>query len=131
MPAYLFYSEETDTYEDIFFKFADVPSIGTYITYEGRKLRRAASIPCASSDTINIDPFSQKDFVRATSKGGTLGEMWDYSKTMSEKRKDINGVDPVLEKHLDKKEKETKIVPFEKRRQKAKENLAKKGIILE
>jgi hypothetical protein len=131
MPQYSFLDESTGLYEDIFFKFAEAPKIGSYIIHEGRKLRRQATIPYASSDTVNIDPFSQKDFVRATSKAGTLGQLWDESKAMSEKRAQIAGSDPVKDAHMAKQEKETKIVPFEKRRQKAKENLAKKGIILE
>lgn len=131
MPQYLFLDELTNKIEEVFFKFADAPSIGTYIEYENRKLRRLATIPNASSDSVAVDPYSSKDFARITNKGGTIGELWDRSAEMSEKRKDKDGIDPVMEKHLAAQEKKTGRKSLHKKNREATEKLKAKGIIIE
>lgn len=133
MPTYQFESiDKEGIYNDIFFTFKDVPRIGTIIEYEGKKWRRIPTIPQAASNT-KCDPFSSKDFVEKTGKmKGTWGEMEKLSAEMSEKRAKLSGgEDPVLAKYEAKKEKETGLKSFRKRKNEAKENLAKKGIILE
>lgn len=50
-----------------------------------------------SFDT-KIDPNSSSSFVKATNKKMTMGEMFDLSKEMSERRVEKNGVDEVKEK---------------------------------
>ena len=45
-----------------------------------------------------VDPYSAKDFVKATAKPGTIGDMWDCSAELSQKRADRNGKDPLKEK---------------------------------
>lgn len=99
MPNYSFLDESTGIYEDVFFKFSDAPPIGSYITYEGRKLRRQATIPCASSDSVITDYHSEKEFIRATNKSGTMGQLWDKSKEFSERRAEKEGRDVIKEKY--------------------------------
>jgi hypothetical protein len=50
---------------------------------------------------------------------------------MSEERTRIAGRDEVLEKYESQREKQTGLKSFRKRKKEAKENLEKKGIILE
>ena len=51
---------------------------------------------------------SEADFVRKTSeKNYTLGEMWDLSSELSEKRARVNGKDPIKEKEKKKYERRT------------------------
>ena len=41
-----------------------------------------------------------KDFVEKTrNKSGTIGDLWDMSKELSEKRKKKHGKDPILQKY--------------------------------
>ena len=70
-----------------------------YTDEEGIQWNRIFFSPNMNMDT-EVDPFSQKDFVRTTgSKKGTMGEMMDLSKELSAKRAAKNGgVDPVKEK---------------------------------
>jgi predicted nucleic acid-binding Zn ribbon protein len=67
-----------------------------HIDEEGTKWDRVFSTPNMNLDS-EVDPFSQADFVRTTgSKKGTMGEMMDLSKEMSQRRAEKNGgIDPV------------------------------------
>ena len=49
-----------------------------------------------------LDPWNNKDYLRKTGEmKGTIGDMWDLSKEMSERRaKDNGGIDPIKEKKL-------------------------------
>ena len=59
--------------------------------------------PNASIDS-DIDPFNGRQFVDNTAaKKGTMGDMLDYSKELSQKRAEKNGgVDPVKQKYYKK-----------------------------
>jgi hypothetical protein len=73
-----------------------------YVDDEGVEWNRVWSAPNASIDA-KVDPFSSRHFVDAVNgkKGGTIGDMWDMSKEMSEKRKRVvgTGKDPLKEKY--------------------------------
>lgn len=66
----------------------------------GKEWERCFTVPKASIDS-KINPESRSEFVEKTrNKKGTLGDLWDASKEMSERRKDIyGGDDPVAKKH--------------------------------
>jgi hypothetical protein len=131
MPNYEFESETGST-ELIFFSFAEAPSIGSFIEYEGKRFKRIPSLPQASSDTVNIDPFSKNDYVKATNKtGGTIGDLWQTAKEFSDKREQIAGTDPIKEAHLNEQQKKTGRVPLERKRMEAKKKLEAKGITIE
>jgi len=71
-------------------------------TYQenGIVFNRVWTIPNAAIDT-HCDPYSTKDYVKATAKGGTLGDMFDRSKELSLKRADKEGIDPVRQSFYD------------------------------
>lgn len=97
MPLYTFVSK--NKYQDFFFNYKDVPSIGSEIIIDGKKWVRAATIPNYAIDEIgkiNID--DPKDFARRTANHkGTVGELFDLSKQLSEERESRDGVDKIGE----------------------------------
>lgn len=133
MPVYVFQSVDKENfYTDIFYPYKDAPKIGAIVEHEGKKWRRIPTMPYAAQDT-RIDPNSASDFVKKTGQmKGTYGQMLDYSAEMSAKRAaKNNGIDPVKEKVFEERKKLTGLEHPEVKRRKAKENLAKKGVILE
>ena len=80
-----------------------------YIDEKGIEWKRKWTLPNAAIDA-EIDPFNSNEFVRKTaSKKGTMGDLWDQSKELSEKRKEKHGgKDPVKEKYLKEWSKERK-----------------------
>lgn len=63
------------------------------------KWNRVFTIPNTSIDT-KIDAFSSQDFLKKTENHkGTLGDLFDMSRDMAEKRKDKAGYDPVAQKN--------------------------------
>jgi len=60
---------------------------------EGVTYDRVYTVPQTSIDT-KIDPYSQKDF-KEKAKGSTVGELWDQSEELSQKREEKEGRDPV------------------------------------
>lgn len=63
-----------------------------------------------------IDPNSVQDFLDKTSKGGTIGDLWDRSAELSAMRAEKNnGVDPIAEKKKE-KQREKDIAQVERRR---------------
>lgn len=106
MPQYIYRHPEKDEYVEIFQHMKDEHS---YSDEDGVKWRRVFTVPQMAMVT-KIDPFDKNQFVRAgENKNETVGDMWDRSKEMSEKRADLNGgVDPVREKALENYSKERK-----------------------
>ena len=95
MPLYSYEHPETGETVEKLEKMND-PHV--YIGEDGVEWRRIFHVPNASFDS-KIDPFSSKAFKDKTgAKEGTMGEMMDRSKEMSEKRKDKLGYDPVQKK---------------------------------
>ena len=73
----------------------------------GVKWNRIWAKPQLNS-TGSIDPFDERGFVEKTGKmKGTIGDMFDYSAEMSEKRASKEGVDPVKDKLFRDYEKQT------------------------
>lgn len=134
MPNYLFLkvNSRPKEYSERFYHMNEAPSIGAVIKDEnGVRWRRVATKPQASFDT-KVDPYSSKDFVKATNKPGTLGDLWDRAAESSQKRADKDGIDPIQEKFYDdySKRRKGKKHPDQVRREKAKE-LKKQGITIE
>ena len=87
-----------------------------------------------SFDT-KIDPYSQESFTKATNKRMKMGDLFDLSKEMSEKRASKEGIDPVKQKLYKEYEKKNGVkhqdeVLHEKRK-KAKEKMEKLGFDIE
>ena len=71
-----------------------------FIDENGLKWNRVFTVPNAGIDTIKINPFSKKDFLKKTNKTGTIGDLMDRSKEMSEARKSKEGFDPIQQKYF-------------------------------
>jgi hypothetical protein len=103
MPLYLFEHPETRETVEVVQKMND-PHV--YVDEDGTEWSRVWVAPNAAMDS-NVDPFSESDFVRKTaSMKGTVGDIWDYSKELGERRKDKEGKDKLKEAH-DKKRAKT------------------------
>lgn len=95
MPLYLYSHPETNEVKEIFQGMNDLHQ------YEenGTKWLRIYTTPQMSIDT-RVDPHSSKDFVRATNKKGTIGDIMDLSAELSDKRSQKEGTDPVKQKYF-------------------------------
>ncbi len=91
MPVYLFKNPKTKKIVHIVQAMND----NHEYSENGIKFERVFTIPNATIDE-NVDPDSSKAFVEKTGRmKGTLGEIWDYSQELSDKRKKMYGEDPV------------------------------------
>lgn len=71
-----------------------------HIDSDGVEWRRVFHIPQASIDS-SIDPFSNQAFKEKTGQDkGTMGDIIDRSKEMSQRRKDKLGYDPIQQKYF-------------------------------
>jgi len=98
MPIYQYRHPEHPIVIDI---YQTMKELHVYVDDEGTEWKRVWSVPNAAVDT-QVDPFSSSDFKKATKeKNCTMGELWDHSKELSEKRKHKLGTktDPVREKY--------------------------------
>lgn len=97
MPTYLYQNPKTQEIKEVVQGINDVHE---YIEND-IKWDRIFTVPHAAIDT-QIDPFNHNDFVNKTSnKKGTIGNLMDESKALSEKREQATGtVDPVKKKYF-------------------------------
>ena len=98
MPIYVYKHPDEEDYREVFQGMNDEH---TYAE-NGVEWERVFLAPNASIDN-DIDPFNKQQFIDATyNKKGTLGDMMDLSKEMSERRAtQAGGKDPVKEKFYD------------------------------
>lgn len=97
MPIYLYQNPKTKEVKEIIQSVHDVHEY-----YEDDiKWNRIFTVPEVNTqDKLNINSTA-KDFDRVTgNKKGSLGDLWDQSKELSEKRKKVYGKDPVKEKYF-------------------------------
>jgi hypothetical protein len=99
MPAYYFSNPEDES--EIVEIFQSMNDAHEYHK-DGVKWDRVWCNPQLNCHGTEIDPNDSNKFIEKTGKmKGTYGDMIDYSKEMSEKRKDQFGYDPVQQKHFD------------------------------
>ena len=126
MPEYLF--ELNGQIKSVFQKMTE-----PHVFFEnGIQWKRVWVNPQASFDT-KIDPFSSREFVsKSGTKRGTVGDLLNTSKELSERRKSKLGKDPLAEKYLDNwsKKRKGRLHP-EVARQKAKDFASSQGIDIE
>lgn len=97
MPIYLFRNPKTGEIKEITLGINEEKKYSE----KGISWERVFTIPNASIDT-KINEFSERDFLEKTNKKNySLGEMWDTSKELSEKREKVQGKDSVKEKALE------------------------------
>jgi len=99
MPLYAYRHPDTGEEKDVLQGMNDEH---IYIDEFGTQWKRVFNVPHASINS-KIDPFNQSQFAESTgSKKGTMGDMFDYSAEMSQRRAEkAGGVDPVKQKYLD------------------------------
>lgn len=72
-----------------------------YIDKSGLKWNRIFTSPQLNTDGTLKSDCSEKEFSEYTkNKKGTIGDLWDRSRELSEKRKKIYGKDPVKDNFL-------------------------------
>ncbi len=133
MPQYVFERvDKPSVTTEFFHHMNDAPSVGKVVTVEGVQWKRIFTRPQAAFDT-KCDPYSAKDFVKATNKKGDVGGLWDRSKEMSLKRADKEGgEDPVRNKFFENYSRRRKGKKHpEQQRQDSVKNLKKQGIKLD
>lgn len=97
MPEYSFKHPKTKEIKTLIQKMSDKHE---FVDDNGVRWERVFEVPNASIDT-EIDPFSLQDFKEKTNnKRGNVGNLWDLSKELSEKRIKLSGKDKVKEKTI-------------------------------
>ena len=94
MPVYTFINPDTQDEVEVVQAMKE-PHV--YIDGDGLEWKRKWALPNAQIDA-EIDPFDKEAFKRKVGGGsakGTVGELWDRSRELSEKRKQKLGYDPV------------------------------------
>jgi len=99
MPNYQFQDKKGNILE-YYFPINEAPSIGTQITIEGKVYTRLPSDTQMAIDT-KIDCFDKKKFLEKTRKQGKMGEIFDLSKELGNKRKEKAGKDEFKEKFIE------------------------------
>lgn len=95
MPLYTYRNPKTGKTKDI------IQSMNEPHVYSegGIEWQRVFTVPQASIDT-KIDPYDSKDFVeKSKTKKGTVGDLWDKSQELSNKRAHTEGYDPKKQKY--------------------------------
>ena len=98
MPIYLFQNPDTEEVIEVVQRMADAHE---YTDENGLKWGRVWTNPTASVD-FHIDPWNKTQFLEKTKATGkaTMGDIWDRSQELSQKRAEKNdGVDPVRKKY--------------------------------
>ena len=92
MPIYIYQNPKTSEIIEIRQAINDKHE---YIDIEGLKWNRIFTPPELNIDSLN--PLaSEKEFLQYTkNKKGTIGDLWDKSRELSEKREKVYGKDPV------------------------------------
>jgi hypothetical protein len=98
MPLYTYINPDTEESIDV---VQSVHDQHIYIDKNGLEWKRVFSVPEINTQGTLKATCSDKEFSEFTkSKKGNLGDMFDRSAELSEKRKKIYGKDPVKEKYF-------------------------------
>jgi hypothetical protein len=97
MPVYIYQNPKNGQIKEIIQSVHDKHEY----TENNLKWNRVFTVPEVNTqDKLDINS-NEKDFARVTGKQkGTLGDLWDRSGELSEKREKVYGKDPVKEKHF-------------------------------
>ena len=94
MPLYVFENSETGEVKEFLVPVNEIKAFSP-----GEGWGRVYTAPNVSVDS-KIDPYSSRDFVEKTkNKKGTVGDLFDKSKELSEKRGGDSS-DPILKKYF-------------------------------
>jgi hypothetical protein len=121
MPVYMYEHPETGEVRE---EVQGMTDEHLYIDESGIEWKRVFTTSNIGVDATNVDPFSSKAFADATrDKKMSVGDLWDMSAEMSEKREKVAGEDPVLKEYNKKEKKKRKgkeLAPANVRRDKNK-----------
>lgn len=98
MPIYLYQNPKTKEIKEI------VQSVHDAHEYSENKLKwnRIFTTPEINTQDKLTEKSSENDFARVTkNQKGNVGDLWDRSAELSDKRKKIYGEDPVKKKYFD------------------------------
>ena len=99
MPEYLYQHPDTEEVKSIIQSIHDKHE---YIDNNGTKWNRVYTVPQMGIDTKMDASTDSKGFSEKTkNKRGSLGDLFDQSKELSEARKKMYGKDPVKKKYWD------------------------------
>ena len=97
MPIYIYQNPNTEEYLEVFQGMNDKHE---YFDGSGLKWKRVFISPNAAID-LDADPFDKQSFLDKTNKAGSMGELWDRSKEMSDKRASMSGgADPYKQQYF-------------------------------
>jgi hypothetical protein len=98
MPVYIYQHPKTKEVIEIIQSIHDKHE---YIDDKNIKWNRIFTIPEVNTQGVLKAECSPKEFAEYTkNKKGTIGDLWDRSSELSEKRKKIYGKDPIKEKYF-------------------------------
>lgn len=99
MGIYIYHHDEKNETVEVSQKMNDVHVYsGVFGNEEG--WRRVYTVPQACVDS-DFDPRNKDEFIRRGAKYGTLGDIMDKSRELSEKRAEKDGVDDVKAKFFE------------------------------
>ena len=99
MPEYIYQHPDTEEIKSIIQSIHDKHE---YIDSDGIKWNRVYTVPQMGIDTKMDANTSSREFSDKTkNKRGSLGDLFDQSKELSEARKKMYGKDPVKKKYWD------------------------------
>lgn len=116
MPQYIYIDDETGERFEVIQTMNEKHCF--YNPQNGNECRRIWTVPNASIDSLsNTDPFNINSHIEKTGKmKGTVGDLWDASKEMSQRREEKLGKeDPIKRKFFDNYEKKNKVKHFKDR----------------
>jgi len=97
MPIYVYQNPNTEEYIEVFQGMNDEHK---YIDESGLEWERVFIAPNAAID-LDANPYDKQGFIDRTQGKGTMGDLWDRSKEMSDKRASQNGgVDPYKKQYF-------------------------------
>lgn len=107
MPLYLYKHPSEEKYVEVVQGMNDKHE---FFDSDGVEWERRWTVPYASVSS-QIDPFDRRKQIEKTGNmKGTVGDLWDFSREMSEMREDKLGhEDPVKRKYFDDYEKRNKV----------------------
>lgn len=106
MPEYLYQNPKTKKIISI---IQSIHAVHEYIDEEGLKWNRIFTSPQINTEQKLNSNSTSKDFIQYTkNKKGSLGDLWDASKELSEKRKKLYGKDPIKQDYFNKWSKKRK-----------------------
>lgn len=112
MPAYIYKHPDLDEYVEVIQRMNDEH---VYFDEEGVQWKRVLTPPQVNAERIGtINPFDTQKAAEITGRRkGTIGDLWDSSRELSQRREDKLGhEDPIKRNYFKQYEKQNKVKHF-------------------